>query len=284
MPSNNVLYIKNIIKNNPRFKHAILEHYEIGAEMYKQQPFFYKWILRESRFNIVTSIYCFIFSNRIDSIGELKSICSKYRIASPNSVTSIMNTLRTAERIKTWRCSEDRRKTIITLTPKGVEEFKNYMSCALLPINTLFPNAKVSIKLLDDDIKLHDFFYRVADCITLGVTFKKLLPELELFIDKDGGRMIMLYLYLDAIRKINLRGSMIDFSPNALATEFSVSRIHVNHIIKSAQDHGYLERINDGQLIVNNTFIDLVEDYIALYFAYVTHYINVIPKNDDLLA
>jgi hypothetical protein len=46
------------------------------------------------------------------------------------------------------------------------------------------------------------------------------LPEVGLFIDKDGGRMIMLYLYLQAMKNKSAHGAVIDYSASTLAKEF----------------------------------------------------------------
>lgn len=73
-------------------------------------------------------------------------------------------------------------------------------------------------------------------------------------------------------------GAVIDYSASTLAKEFFVSRIHVNRIIKSAQEAGYLKDRGDGRMSIYPAFIELVENYAGLYFAYVTHYINVVPK------
>jgi Fe-S cluster assembly iron-binding protein IscA len=46
------------------------------------------------------------------------------------------------------------------------------------------------------------------------------LPEVGLFIDKDGGRMIMLYIYLQAMKNKSAHGAVIDYSASTLAKEF----------------------------------------------------------------
>ena len=91
--------------------------------------------------------------------------------------------------------------------------------------------------------------------------------------------MIMLYLYLQAIKNKSAHGATIEYSASTLAKEFFVSRIHVNRIIKSAQEAGYLKDRGDGRMSIYPAFIELVENYAGLYFAYVTHYINVVPKD-----
>jgi len=267
----------NIIKNNPRFNEAIREHFRINDEIYKKQPLFYKTMLQESRFNIILSMCCFVFGNQASSVSDIKTLCSRYKIASPNSVIAIITLLKTTHRIKTWRSEEDRRKVLIQPTQKGLDELKRYMSGAFLPVNILFPAYNTNVDMLDNDTLRHNFFRRAAEYLFRGVTFKKILPEVGLFIEKDGGRMIMLYLYLQATKNMNGRGAVIDYSASILAKEFCVSRIHVNRLIKAAQNAGYLKERENGSIEIYPSFIQLVENYTGLYFAYITHYLNIHP-------
>lgn len=276
--SSALLHRRDVIKSNPQFDKAILEHYTINDAIYKKQPLFYKTMLQESRLNIILSMCCFIFGNQAESVSEIKALCSRYKIASPNSVIAIITILRTTGRIKTWRCTEDRRKTIIAPTKKGLDELKRYMSGAFMPVGILYPGFNINVDLLDNDVLRHNFFRRAAEYLFRGLIFRKILPEVELFIDKDGGRMIMLYLYLQAIKNKTAHGAIIDYSASTLAKEFFVSRIHVNRIIKSAEKMGYLKDRGDGHMSIYPAFIELVENYAGLYFAYVTHYINFVPK------
>jgi len=273
-----LLHRRDVIKSNPRFSEAIKEHYAINDAIYKKQPLFYKTMLQESRFNIILSMCCFIFGNQAESVSEIKELCSKYKIASPNSVIAIITILRTTGRIKTWRCPEDRRKTIIEPTQKGLDELKRYMSGAFLPVSILYPAFNINVNLLDSDVLRNNLFRRASEYLFRGLTFRKVLPEVGLFIEKDGGRMIMLHLYLQAMGNKTAHGATIDYSASTLAKEFFVSRIHVNRIIKAAQEQGYLKDRGDGRMTIYPAFMELVENYAGVYFAYVTHYINVIPK------
>ncbi|UOY72747.1 MarR family transcriptional regulator [Enterobacter ludwigii] len=212
-----LLHRRDVIKNNPRFSEAILEHYTINDTIYKKQPLFYKTMLQESRFNIILSMCCFIFGNQAESVSEIKELCSRYKIASPNSVIAIITILRTTGRISTWRCTEDRRKTRIAPTEKGLNELKRYMSGAFLPVSILYPAFNIDVNLLDNDVLRNNFFRRAAEYLFRGLTFRKVLPEVGLFIDKDGGRMIMLYLYLQAIKNKSAHGATIEYSASTLA-------------------------------------------------------------------
>ena len=167
---------------------------------------------------------------------------------------------------------------LIEPTQKGLDELKRYMAGALEPISTLYPDYNININLLDNNALRHSFFHRAAEYLFRGVTFKKILPEVGLFIDKDGGRMIMLYLYLQATKNRNPHGAVIEYSASVLAKEFYVSRIHVNRMMKLAQEAGYLKDRENGFMTIYPSFIELVENYAGLYFAYITHYLNLHPK------
>lgn len=268
---------RDLIKRNPRLRSAIDEHYKINENIYDKQPLFYKTILQEPRFNIVLSVCCLIFGAQATQVSDIKELCMQYGIASSNSVIAVITLLRATNRITTVRDIKDRRKTIIKPTKKGLEELKRYMSCAFIPFGTLYPNSGINLKLLDNDTLRCNFFRRVSDYLFSGMTFKKTLPEVEIFIDRDGGRMIMLYIYLEAIKHKTKNICLIDYSASFFAKKFYVSRIHVNRIIKEAQGLGYLELCKDKQLAVHSSFIELVENYAGTYFSYVAHYLDISP-------
>ena len=272
-------YRRDIIKRNDNFLPAIKKHYLINDELYKKQPLFFKTILQESRFNIVLAMCCFIFGNQATSVSEIKTLCSRYKIASPNSVIAIITLLKTTQRIKVWRSVADRRKVLLTPTPKGLEDLKTYMSSALMPVKLLFPSCDINVDILEDDNLRHAFFHRAAEYLFRGITFQNIFPEVGIFIDKDGGRMIMLHLYLQSVDIMTTRGAVIEYSASALAKMFFVSRIHVGRIIKLAEERGYLKERKNGLLDIYPSFIALVENYAGLYLAYATHYLNINPRN-----
>lgn len=269
---------RDFIKRNKNFSRAITEHYIANEVIYEKQPLFYKTILQESRTNIILSVCCLIYGQKSTSVSDIKYLCQKYNIASSNSVIAVITFLRATNRIITFRCSEDRRKTMINPTPKGLSELKRYMSSAFIPLITLYPNYNISSNLLDNDVHRCNFFSRVSEYLFTGMTFKKTLPEVEFFINKDGGRMIMLYIYLQAMANEYDGAYLINYSASEFANKFFVSRVHVNRIIHEAQAHGYLEVRKDKRLKVSTKFIELVENYAGTYFSYVEHYLDIHPS------
>lgn len=268
---------RELIKDNPRFEEAIQEHYYINETIYKSHPLFYKAILQETRFNTVLAMCCLFFGKKINSITEIKELFSKYKVASPNSVTSIIAILLATGRIKAWRSIDDRRKTIIEPTDKGLNELEKYMSGALLPLRTLYPNINIDINLIHNKNLRVAFFQCSSSYFFRGLTLINIMPEIGLFICKDGGRMIMLYFYLEAMKnkKSQEQEIVIQYKPQLLASKFYISRMHVTRIISAAQEVGYFTIEGGGFLKINPEFIELVKNYAGLYFAFTSHFMNL---------
>ena len=84
-------------------------------------------MLQESRFNIILSMCCFVFGNQAESVSEIKALCTRYNIASPNSVIATITILKTTGRIKTGAVVKIAEKKNCA-DGKGLDELKRYMS------------------------------------------------------------------------------------------------------------------------------------------------------------
>lgn len=67
-----LLHRRDVIKNNPRFSEAIIEHYRINDAIYKKQPLFYKTMLQESRFNIILQYVVLFLAIRLSRSRRLR--------------------------------------------------------------------------------------------------------------------------------------------------------------------------------------------------------------------
>ncbi len=244
-------------------------------DIYHKQPLFYKTMLQESRFNILLATLCFIFGQRIACVSDIKELCARYRIASPNRVIAILTLLRTTGRVQTRRDGDDRRRVILGPTEKGVEELKYYLRGTLEPLGLLFPKENISVNVMDKRRLRQSFFHNAADYLFNGVIYKKILPDACLFIEKDGGRMLMLYLYLLAREQCQENQVTVSCPLSQLAKIFFISRTHTRRILQAAEQAGYLAENEDGSLTLFPSFFELVENYAGFYFAYPLNYLGL---------
>lgn len=273
---NNLRIRSNMVKLAPGFHDAVALHYQLNLESYKKQPLFYKAILQDSRFNIVYAICCLIFSNHNQTVSQIKEMCVRHGIASPNSVIAILTLLKTSGRVHTWRDENDRRKIMINATEKGILELKHYMKGAVSPLNILYPHLNINEDMLDNPAIRHAFFSRAAESLFSGIIHKTIMPEASVFLDKDAGRMLMIYLWLEAKKTSASGGSVaFDIQQKKLADMLCVSRTHIRRIISKTHHHRFTEEKNGQNIVLLPAFFTMVEDYAAFYFCCIMDYLNI---------
>ncbi|MBK4716135.1 MarR family transcriptional regulator [Enterobacteriaceae bacterium YMB-R22] len=266
-------------KKMDKFYDAVALHYQLNLDIYKMQPLFYKIILQESRYNIVQAICCVIFGRKANSVSQIKEIFDKYKIASPNSVIAIIALLKTTGRLSTWRDDSDRRKVLLESTEKGIQDLKFYLRGGFAPLNLLFPELELHEDLLDDEQSRCSFFSRATDMMFNGIVYRNILPDSSVFLDKDGGRMIMLHLWLRARKESQENRITLEYSQKKLAKEFAVSRTHIRRLFLDALDNGLCEIHEGSRITLLPAFFDLVENYSGIYFAWVLDYLNIHPAS-----
>ncbi|MCK7301398.1 MULTISPECIES: MarR family transcriptional regulator [Enterobacter cloacae complex] len=257
------------IRNRKTFFNAIEEFYENDKALLKLQPAFFKHILNESRFNIILMTCCFIFSGSIKSIKDIKNYCEINSISSQNSIIAVISLLKASGRIDTERDSDDRRNVKLVITHKGLKDLKNYIYTVIAPLKTLHPEYNFNMEAIASKSFLQDFFHGVSVPLLKGVTYKQINTKINYYIDKDGGRSLLLYLYM----KSAINNMQINSTINQLAFEISVSRTQVMRLVNSLEKDGYICSISKNNIIVNQNLIELVEDYMSIYFSYIEYYL-----------
>lgn len=260
------------------FYDAVALHYQLNLDTYKLQPLFYKIILQESRFHIVLALCCVIFGQKTHSVSEIKEICTRYKIASPNSVIAIVTLLKTGGRLTTLRDETDRRKVVLAATEKGIQDLKFYLKGAFSPLNILFPELRLCENILDKKNVRRTFFSRATDMMFAGITYQNILPSSGVFVNKDGGRLMMLHLWIEARKKSSGNTVTLTYSQKKLAQMFAISRTHVRRIFNDAIEYGFIEDEEGSQVTLLPTFFDMVETYTGLYFAWVVDYLDIDPE------
>ncbi|EFD0832514.1 MarR family transcriptional regulator, partial [Escherichia coli] len=235
------------IRNRETFFNALEEFYENDKALMRLQPAFFKHILNESRFNIILMTCCFIFSNSIKSIKDIKNYCKINSISSQNSIIAVIALLKASGRIDTERASDDRRNVKLVITQKGLKDLKNYIYTVIAPLKTLYPEYNFNMEAIASKSFLQDFFHGVSVPLLKGVTYKQINTKINCYIEKDGGRSLLLYLYM----KSAINNMQINSTINQLAFEISVSRTQVMRLVNSLEKDGYICSISKKNIIVN---------------------------------
>ncbi len=257
------------IKKSGAFFGAIEDFYKSDKSLTKEQPVFFKHILNESRFNIILMTCCFIFSGSLTSIKDIKNFCEINSISSQNSIIAVISLLKASGRIDTERKSDDRRSVKLIVTQKGLMDLVSYITSIIFPLRKLHPEYIFRMEAISTYSFLQDFFYGVSVPLLKGVTYKSINKEIDYYIDKDGGRSLLLFLYINSVYNNN----QVNYTVNQLAFEISVSRTQAVRLINKLMKDGYFKSMNKSTIVVNQRLLDLVEDYMSIYFSYIEYYL-----------
>ncbi|NMD82219.1 MULTISPECIES: MarR family transcriptional regulator [Klebsiella] len=257
------------IKSRKNFFYAIEEFYQNDKALLKLQPAFFKYILNESRFNIILMTCCFIFNGSVTSIKDIKKYCEINSISSQNSIIAVISLLKASGRIDTERDSDDRRNVKLIITPKGLRDLKSYIYTVISPLRNIYPEYNFNMESIATYSFLQDFFYGVSVPLLKGVTYKSINNKIDYYLDKDGGRPLLIHLYMNSVHN----KMQVNYTINKLACVICVSRTQVIRLINKLMKDGYLQSMNKNTIVVSQCLLDLVEDYMSIYFSYIEYYL-----------
>ncbi|WP_225084780.1 MarR family transcriptional regulator [Pectobacterium colocasium] len=264
-----ILLNSKSIRKNKNFFSAVSELYKNDSEQRINQPTFYKYVLNESRFNIILITCCFIFTQRISSLKSIKEFCQTNLISSQNTIIAIISLLRVSGRIEAIRDESDGRNIKLEITEKGMKDLTVYISAMVSPLKKLYPEYNFDFEEIEKKSFLSEFFYGISVPLLNGVTYKKINTEIDYYIDKDGGRSLLLYLYI----KSEQSNGTIKYTTNELACEFSVSRTQIKRLLDKLNEFGNFKRYDKNNIETTSSFKKLIEDYLSIYFSYIEFYI-----------
>ncbi|QXZ21821.1 hypothetical protein [Lelliottia amnigena] len=191
---------------------------------------------------------------KLSTIKDIKNYCEINSISSQNSIIAVISLLKASGRIDTERDSDDRRNIKLVITQKGLKDLKNYIFTVIAPLKNLYPEYKFNMDAIVSYSFLQDFFHGVSVPLLKGVTYKQINSKIDFYIDKDGGRSLLLYLYM----KSAVNNMQINNTINQLAFEICVSRTQLMRLINKLERDGYIQKISKNNIVVNQSLIELV--------------------------
>ncbi|MFG1597476.1 hypothetical protein [Klebsiella quasipneumoniae] len=265
--------LKNSIKirNEARFRHAVEVFYKINKELHCSQPFFFKYVFNESRFNLMMMICCLVYGEGLLLLTDVKNLCKANLISSESTITSTLSFLVVSGRIEISRDRFNRREVKIKITEKGIEDLSKYIICSLKPLSVLRDEICIGLEQVKSEYFLRNFFCSLSVPLLSGVTFRSINPDIYHFISKDGGRLFIVYLYMQSIKNNNV----ISYSLDQMCYDHAISRTQVVRLLKDMKSFGFVDFASKNVININNKFINFAEEYLSLWFSYVEFYIYI---------
>lgn len=264
------------ISSSPILDEIILQHEKMLSEFYKKKPLFYKTIFKYFRFYIASEIFCIYYRLPTPSLKLAKELIINHKNAiSINTLNSLFTILSVSGRLEVYKHCDNTGDMLFRPTESVKQEISDLIASVLTPWQTCCRNTRIYITA---EIKeqLPPFFSRYGDFIFQQITFKEILPECDLFIEKDAGHMIMLILYTEYVRQNSAR---LLISPRKIAQYSHVSRSHIYGLLKAAQNAGFLCVENNLFIVLSDKFIALFRLYFSLYLTQILYAFNLLPED-----
>lgn len=270
------------IRKRPSFDEAVEHHYDLITAMYKKNALFYKTILKESRIYITMSMLCFHYARGGTSLSDVREYCASMKFASANSIDSLFFFMRVSNRLEAVRGTENKRILMISPTEKLLKEVRQYVSCALIPLNKIFPELSLPPDLLEDPARMKSMYDNMYNVLINRIVINRTIPGVHFFTEKDSGHMVFISLYLEALkhsRNNSDRLGIFEYPYAAVSKMLAVSRTHVRRIVNAAEKHGWMTVYDNSRIEVTPAFMDLLRNYMGLYFALGMNSLDLDPAN-----
>ncbi|MBP1132297.1 MULTISPECIES: hypothetical protein [Serratia] len=267
------------IRNSQNFHAAIVKHGELLKDTYKKHPLFYKIIFRNSRFIVCSTILSIYYLQSNASLKDIKKFFKGKNIISESSLDSFLFFLRVGRRLEIKPCDRDRRLMCYKPTLHALFETQALIASIALPYQMLTPKMPI-VALLENPGFIPDFFAAYGQFMLKEIYLIDLVPQSELFISKDAGHMILLMLFIESIKQDS---PLLLLSSAKIAKCCSVSRAHINRILKTAEKSGLLSTINNVVIELNRSFFIMAERYLSLYFSMIEFGLENVENNQYAL-
>lgn len=196
--------------------------------------------------------------------GRLKTEAVALDICSPGRVGAILAAFRLLGLLAAAPDADRRRRRLI-VTDRLLEIHRERWRVLLKALALVLPEGEAGLARLEDDKFLAAFVDALLEPLRRGWRPVYDIPELALFVDRDGGLMIAFGLF----------GTMPTGGPvtvAGLARAYRVSRSHVVDIVQKATEAGLIRRLDPevdgrGGLVAEPALVDAMERLIATALA-----------------
>lgn len=245
---------------------AVLLHFDLIMESYREKPFFYKNLLKYDRFMVALSLLSFSYEDEQVPLSKVKDFCQRRGYMSRNSLDTYFSFLVLSGYMDVYIHVQDGRQRSFQPTDKALREATQLIKSCLLPAQIIFPYDSSLSELGRSPDLLRVFARGFSKILESDLLLDKILPEAKWILNRDGGHLPMLALYTDALRNGSLETGYNVSSYVQISSRLGVSKTHMQRMIKEGEMQGYF-KYNKRLVELSPAFIELMRRAMSIYFS-----------------
>lgn len=265
------------LKGSQSFKDLVLLHEEMVVKIYSKRPLFYKMAFKYDRFLLALCIYGYHFKLNRPTLKQIKKIIvDDYNLASSSAFSSFVTMLHFTGRLELLKIPDDRRSKYFSVTRSVLCETWELLMTMIKPYTSIYRVKRLE-QLAFNESLIQTFFSNYVIFVENNIKIVNEFNKSSLFLNRDGGHMIILRIYIEYIRKKTLS---IDLSPKELASYANVSMMHINNVLCDATKSGLVSNDKRRGIRINEEFVILFENYFSFYLSQILYCINCLPGHN----
>jgi CRP-like cAMP-binding protein len=206
-------------------------------------------------------------------VGQLKGLCAAAGLASPGRTSALLALMRMSGYIASASAPEDRRRHILVPTERLRAAHHDRWERMAAALREIRPDAAAAFAL-DDPEFVAGYVRATAAEFLGGLRLVDLAPEMDLFLDRNAGLMILFTLLLAGKDDDTIPPRRpVPISISAIANRFGISRVHVRTVLRDAEAQGLIERREKGgsHVLIRPALAEAVTTYFANAFLFLAH-------------
>ena len=274
-------------RNHPDFLNALFAYDALMPKHFADNIILNKVVTESGRFEML--VYALFLHNTHDpmfadsglTFARLAQLCIKQNVASRGRVFAILGIMQIGGYLKRTRSELDSRIVLLEPTDKFMGIVEGWNQIIFQIMSAVFPDDKLAenhilFPQLGTNMRTNG-----AREMLKGWKLLEPFPEVEHFIDSDGGWMLLLTSVAASLRASNGKKlEPVSINLQAFGKRFGVSRSHCRRLLESAHANGLLEAPpRNGQNIVPSQ--KLAASFLACMASELSNYQIFALKNAD---
>lgn len=182
------------------------------------------------------------------TVSQIRKTCSEQGFCSPGRGEAMVVLMRFFGYLAPMPDSTDRRLRRLAPTERLFALHRDRCGYTFDAIARLLPDGEEAQAAMASPAFMPAFLSQLARTYLAGLYYVDHVPEMQLFLDRNAGLMLLFSLCLAASPGDCFPpAEQVSVSLSAAARSFGVSRGHLRKLLKDAVAMGYLARSSDGE-------------------------------------
>lgn len=251
---------------NSDIDQVINYHYDLMMIRYTSNPLFYKTLFKIDRYMVALALLSKYYSSNGVTLSAVKSFCEERGYLSKNTLESYFSFFLITKRMTVGTHPHNGRLRLYTPSDQALSETKAILDTYLLPLAS--PGTKnlqagaTSAPPCTAEMFLRGFTTLLDTRCTLDI----IVPDAYWMLNRDGGYMTVLALYIDMTKNRTAHGSYKSSTYASLSSRLGVSSTHLMRLVREGEIKGYFK--NHKNIVeVTPKFESFVREMMAWTFA-----------------